>query len=138
MSEYEEIKTIVCASDWLDQSRSGDSMKGRIVLLKWNDPKTGEIIKFSTHEQWEDSRKENWENPKKPNFAYGHYFNGYKTINDEIQQDYYQRAVKMLSWYKPAPKLTVIDLTVDNPDFKSKEMDMGAFHNFLANKLGEE
>jgi len=138
MSEYVEIKTIVCASDWLDQSRSGDSMKGRIVILKFTDPKTGEIIKFSTHEQWEDSRKENWENPTTPNFAYGHYFDGIKTITDEIQQDYYQRAVKMLSWYKPAPQLTVVDLTVDNPDFNGKEMDMGAFHKFLGNKLGEE
>ena len=136
MSEYVEIKTIVCASKWLDQSRSGDSMKGRIVILKFTDPKTGEIVKFSTHEQWEDSRKENWENPKTPNFAYGHYFDNHKTVDDEIQQDYYKRANELLNYYGDKPKLTVLDFTGDNP-ITTSNMGMEEFHNFLAERLGE-
>jgi len=129
--KYEVVK----ASKWLDQSRSKDPMCGRGVILKWLDPTTGETVKFSTNEQWEDSRKENWKNPKNPNYCYGHYFDGVNAINDEIIEEYYKRARKILNWYKDKPTLTIME--IDEKTITRKEMNMGEFHNFLANKLGE-
>jgi hypothetical protein len=135
--EYKPELILVCATDWLDQSRSNDSMRGRIVLLKWVDPDTKEILKFSTHEQWEDSRKENWKNPKKPNYAYGHFFH-VQSVNDEIQQDYYKRALKMLNWYGDKPKLTIIDLKSEDSPIVAKETDTEEFQYLLKKRLGEE
>ena len=134
--ENTELK-LVCASDWLDQSRSRDPMRGRVVLLKWVDKRTGEIIKFSTHEQWEDSSKENWENPANPNYCYGQYFDGIQTITDEIQQNYYKRAHKLLNWYGEKPKLTIIDLKSKDSPIVATEQDIEEFQEMPRKKLGE-
>lgn len=92
MKEYEVLR----ASDWLDQSRSGDSMKGRVVLLAWKD-EDGKTLQISTNEQWEDSRDSNWDNPEKPNYCFGHYFAD--KITDEALVNFYERSAKLFGHY---------------------------------------
>lgn len=133
MSELKKV--LVCASDWLDQTRSNDPMKGRVVLLKWINEKTGEINKFSTHEQWEQSDKENWESPSNPNYCYGEYFDSITSITDEIQQNYYKRAFKLLNHYGDKPKLNIIDLKSRDSPIVATEQDIEEFQALLRKRM---
>ena len=123
---------VILKSEWLDQSRSRDSMRGRVVLIKeYNEDKS--FTQFVISEQWEDSRKENWENPVTPAYGSGIYFNMDAVITDEILFTFYKRSAKLLQWYLPKRNLAkeafeivkdFIDLTEVEKD-ESKRKDIG-------------
>lgn len=96
---------VVLTSEWLDQDRSRDSMKGRVVLLK-DIKDDGTVFQHVVTEQWQDSSIEGWENPKTPNYSHGNYFNLDTEITDEILFTFYKRSAKLLQWYLPKRNVT--------------------------------
>jgi len=122
---------VILKSEWLDQSRSRDPMKGRVVLYRESNEDES-FVQFVIAEQWEDSRKENWET-KKPAYGSGMYFNMDKEITDEILFTFYKRSAKLLQWYLPKRNLakeafdiveSIIDLEKIEKD-ERKRNDMG-------------
>lgn len=133
------MKEVVLTSEWLNQDRSRDPMKGRVVLLKELNP-DGSVFQFVLTEQWEQSDKPNWENPKRPAYGHGEYYSLDQEITDEILFDFYKRSANLLKHYLPKRNLTgelmdvlksQIDLEkVEKSEYKRKKLESKLFEGF--------
>jgi len=90
-------KKVLITSKWLDQSRSRDPMKGRVVLLQEFD-NSGKPFQFIITKQWEDSSYPDWENPPRPNYTSGSFYQE-EELTDQILFDFYKESAKMFAWY---------------------------------------
>lgn len=87
---------VILQSEWLDQTKMGDPMKGRVVLLEWLDVHD-KTFQHSVNEQWFEGTIEEANKTRSPNYAYGEYFNGETVLTQQMLATFYRKANSLFS-----------------------------------------